>query len=81
VAELTALAKVAVTCGGGKAGEACIKELFSYGYEVFNVDRVKPVEELCPWIIVDLADYGQTIDALITVERGPHGDGRDALAF
>jgi nucleoside-diphosphate-sugar epimerase len=67
--------KVVVTGGSGKAGKACIRELLSHGYEVFNVDRVKPVEELCPWIIADLADYGQTIDALSTVERGPHGVG------
>jgi nucleoside-diphosphate-sugar epimerase len=69
------LAKVVITGGSGKAGRACIRELLSNGYEVFNVDRVKPAEELCPWIIADLADYGQAIDALSTVERGPHGVG------
>jgi len=67
------LPKVVVTGGSGKAGKACIKDLSEHGYEVFSVDRVKPTEELCPWILADLADYGQTIDALTTVERGPHG--------
>jgi nucleoside-diphosphate-sugar epimerase len=64
--------KVVLTGGSGKAGRACIRELLAHGYEVYNVDRVKPAEELCPWIIADLADYGQTIDALSSVERGPH---------
>ena len=65
--------KVVVTGGSGKAGKACIRDLREHGYEVFSVDKVRPPEELCPWIMADLADYGQTIDALSTVERGPHG--------
>jgi len=75
------LTKMVVTGGSGKAGRACIRELLEKGYEVFNVDRVKPAEELCPFILADLADYGQTIDAVSTVERGPHGvDGVVHLA-
>jgi nucleoside-diphosphate-sugar epimerase len=75
------LPKIVVTGGSGKAGKAVIRDLKSHGYDVFNVDRVKPAEELCPWIIAELADYGQTIDALSTVERGPHGvDGVVHLA-
>jgi len=64
--------KVVLTGGSGKAGRACIRELLTHGYEVYNVDKVKPAEELCPWIIADLADYGQAIDSLSSVERGPH---------
>jgi len=64
--------KVVLTGGSGKAGRTCIRELLAHGYEVYNVDKVKPAEELCPWIIADLADYGQAIDALSSVERGPH---------
>lgn len=64
--------KVVLTGGSGKAGRACIRDLLAHGYEVYNVDKVKPSEELCPWIIADLADYGQAIDALSSVERGPH---------
>lgn len=67
--------KVVVTGGSGKAGRACITELRSHGYDVFNIDKVKPAKELCPWIIGDLADYGQAIDAISTVERGSHGVG------
>jgi len=64
--------KVVVTGGSGKAGRACIRELLAHGYEVYNVDKVRPAEELCPWLIADLADYGQAIDSLSSVERGPH---------
>jgi nucleoside-diphosphate-sugar epimerase len=81
VAELSSLAKVVVTGGTGKAGRACIRELREHGYDVFNIDRVKPAQELCPSIQAELADYGQTTDALTTVERGPHGvDGVVHLA-
>lgn len=72
MAELTTL-KVVVTGGTGKAGRAVIRELRDHGYEVFNVDRVKPAEELCPSIQAELSDFGQTIDALTSVERGPNG--------
>ncbi|MDG7012074.1 MAG: NAD(P)-dependent oxidoreductase [Nitrososphaerota archaeon] len=75
------MARVVVTGGSGKAGRACIKELKEHGYEVFNVDKAKPAEELCPTIQADLADYGQAIDSLAGVERGPHGvDGVVHLA-
>ncbi|MDG6899571.1 MAG: NAD(P)-dependent oxidoreductase [Nitrososphaerota archaeon] len=75
------MARVVVTGGSGKAGRACIKELKEHGYEVFNVDKAKPAEELCPTIQADLADYGQAIDSLAGVERGPRGvDGVVHLA-
>jgi nucleoside-diphosphate-sugar epimerase len=64
--------KVVVTGGSGKAGRACIAELLSHGYDVHNIDRAKPPKELCPTIQADLADFGQALDAITTVERGPH---------
>ncbi|MDG6957947.1 MAG: NAD(P)-dependent oxidoreductase, partial [Nitrososphaerota archaeon] len=67
------MAKVVVTGGSGKAGRACIRDLKAHGYEAFSVDRTRPAEELCPSIQADLADYGQALDALAAVERGPHG--------
>lgn len=73
--------KIVVTGGSGKAGRACLRELRAHGYEVFNIDKVKPSEELSPSIQAELSDFGQTIDALTTVERGPHGvDGVVHLA-
>ncbi|MDG7009081.1 MAG: NAD(P)-dependent oxidoreductase, partial [Nitrososphaerota archaeon] len=73
--------KVVVTGGSGKAGRACIRDLGAHGYDVYNIDRAKPAEELCPSIQADLADFGQAVDAIASVERGPHGvDGVVHLA-
>ena len=56
--------KVIVTGGSGKAGRACVNDLIAHGYHVFNVDNVLPAKELCPFIMADLSDFGQTLDAL-----------------
>jgi nucleoside-diphosphate-sugar epimerase len=75
------LSKIVVTGGSGKAGRACVKDLLAHGYEVFNVDRVAPAEKACPFILADLADFGQAIEALSSVDFGPHGvDGIVHLA-
>jgi nucleoside-diphosphate-sugar epimerase len=75
------MSKVVVTGGSGKAGRACVRDLLAHGHEVFNVDKVKPLEELCPSIQADLADFGEAYEAMTTVERGPHGvDGVVHLA-
>lgn len=65
--------KVVVTGGSGKAGRACVGDLIAHGYEVFNVDNVVPAEPACPFIVADLADFGQTLDALSSVDAGVHG--------
>lgn len=81
MAKLRTRSKVVVTGGSGKAGRACVGDLRDNGYEVFSVDRVKPLGDLSGSIQADLNDFGQTIDALTTVERGPHGvDGVVHLA-
>jgi nucleoside-diphosphate-sugar epimerase len=64
--------KIVVTGGAGKAGRACVDDLLAHGYEVFVVDRVTPSPKKCPSIIADLSDYGETIDALSTVDGGAH---------
>jgi nucleoside-diphosphate-sugar epimerase len=64
--------KIVVTGGSGKAGRACVDDLLAHGYEVFVVDRAAPSPKKCPSIIADLADYGETIDALSTVDGGAH---------
>ncbi len=56
--------KVVVTGGSGKAGRAAIRELLEHGYEVLNVDVVRPKENLAPFRKVDLTDYGQAFVAL-----------------
>jgi nucleoside-diphosphate-sugar epimerase len=60
--------KIVVTGGSGKAGRACLKDLIAHGYEVFNVDSVAPREELCPFILADLADFGQTVDVFSSMD-------------
>jgi nucleoside-diphosphate-sugar epimerase len=67
--------KVIVTGGSGKAGRACVNDLIAHGYQVFNVDNVLPAKEVCPFIMADLSDFGQTLDALSSVDTS----GKTAL--
>ena len=60
--------KIVVTGGSGKAGRACVKDLITHGYQVFNVDSIVPQDEVCPFIVADLADFGETLDALSSVD-------------
>jgi len=65
--------KVVVTGGSGKAGRACLQDLTAHGYQVFNVDNVVPANDLCPFIVADLSNFGQTLDALSSVDTGIYG--------
>ena len=60
--------RVLVTGGSGKAGRACVRELLEHGYEVINVDAVRPGEALCPFVEADLTDFGQVVEALSGVD-------------
>jgi nucleoside-diphosphate-sugar epimerase len=62
------MSRVVVTGGSGKLGRAVVHELLDHGWEVVNLDRVPPAEELCPFVRVDLTDYGQTVGALTAVD-------------
>lgn len=57
--------RILVTGGAGKLGKVCVADLLAHNYDVFVVDTV-PVEGV-PGIIADLADFGQTLDALSSV--------------
>jgi nucleoside-diphosphate-sugar epimerase len=70
------MSKVVVTGGSGKAGRACIKDLLAHGHEVLNVDKAVPTDKLCPFLLADLSDFGQTIDACAD---GPGGNGVDGV--
>jgi nucleoside-diphosphate-sugar epimerase len=62
------MTRVVVTGGSGKAGRACIRDLLEHGYGVVNVDSMPPAEPLCPFVEVDLADFGQAFEALSDVD-------------
>lgn len=64
--------KIIVTGGSGKAGKAAIRELLEHGYEVTNVDMVRPEDRSIPFLQVDLTDYGQTFAALYGADAVVH---------
>jgi nucleoside-diphosphate-sugar epimerase len=65
--------RVAVTGGSGKLGRAAVAELLAHGWEVVNLDAAAPREELCPFIRVDLTDFGQAVGALTAVDDRHRG--------
>ncbi|RKR92475.1 nucleoside-diphosphate-sugar epimerase [Micromonospora pisi] len=69
--------RVAVTGGSGKLGRAVVTDLLDHGYRVVNIDATPPAESRCPYTKVDLADYGQTVEALSAIDDR-HG-GVDAV--
>ncbi len=64
--------KIVVTGGSGKAGRATIRELLEHGYQVLNVDIAVPREQLCPFIAVDLMQFGETAEALHDADAVVH---------
>src|ERR1700675_115917 len=62
------MARVIVTGGSGKVGRACVAELLRHGYEVVNVDRVRPAKEISRFTQVDFTDFGQTMEALSEID-------------
>jgi len=65
--------RVVVTGGSGKAGRACIADLLDHGYHVVNIDRAPPAQSRCPFVLVDLTDFGQTIAALSAIDERVSG--------
>ncbi len=66
------MSKVVVTGGSGKAGRAVVRDLLEHGYEVLSVDLVPPADRLCPSLVVDLTDLGETYEALRGYEMIVH---------
>ncbi|GFN33928.1 NAD-dependent epimerase/dehydratase family protein [Paenibacillus xylaniclasticus] len=69
---MTTKKKVVVTGGSGMLGRWVVKHFLEHGYEVLNVDNRQPEEELCPTLIVDLEDLGQTYGALAGADAVVH---------
>jgi nucleoside-diphosphate-sugar epimerase len=71
------VSRVAVTGGSGKLGRAAIAELLAHGWTVVNLDRVPPAvpmpEEVCRFTRIDFTDYGQTVEALTSIDGGYAG--------
>jgi nucleoside-diphosphate-sugar epimerase len=59
------MSRVVVTGGAGKAGRAVVRDLLEHGYDVVSVDMLRdPNLAEGQQLVVDLTDYGQTVDAL-----------------
>jgi nucleoside-diphosphate-sugar epimerase len=50
-----------------------VRELIEHGWSVVNLDTRPPTEPSCPFIRVDLTDYGQTVEALTLVDDRHRG--------
>jgi nucleoside-diphosphate-sugar epimerase len=58
------MSRIVVTGGSGKAGRAVVHDLVEHGHEVLNVDVVSPAERNAPFLLADLTDLGETLEAL-----------------
>ena len=68
--------KIALTGGSGKLGRVAVEYLRASGHEVWNLDRVGERGDR-GFILTDLTDYGQVIDAIAGVDD--RHDGVDAV--
>lgn len=64
--------KVVVTGGSGGSGRYVVRHLLEQGYDVLNLDRAAPNEDLAPFQAVDLTDYSQTAAAMNGYETVVH---------
>jgi nucleoside-diphosphate-sugar epimerase len=70
--------KVAVTGGAGRLGRKVVADLIEAGREVVSLDKTKAtVDQGCPFVSVDFADFGETVAALTGVDN--RHSGVDAL--
>ena len=72
--------KIIVTGGSGGAGQFAIKELIANGYDCVNLDQKAPEQNLCPFVQLDMTDYGAVFhafsggEALVHFAGNPHPD-------
>jgi nucleoside-diphosphate-sugar epimerase len=67
------MARVVVTGGSGKLGDAVVADLVEHGYDVVNVDLVPASVERTQFVRVDLTDYGQTVEVLSAIDSRYRG--------
>lgn len=66
--------RVAVTGGAGRLGRKVVVDLIETGWEVVSLDKTKAaIDQGCPFVSVDFADFGQTIAALTEVDNRHRG--------
>ena len=56
--------RIAITGGSGKIGVYTVREFQEHGYEVRNLDAVRPSHENLPTTIVDVAHFGDLVSCL-----------------
>lgn len=64
---------VVLTGGSGKLGRVCLTHLLEHGYQVTNVDLVRPAEDLSPFVQADLTDMGQAMEVLHDIDDRHRG--------
>jgi nucleoside-diphosphate-sugar epimerase len=56
--------RVVVTGASGKAGRAVVRDLLEHDRDVLAVDLLSSGDSPTDFLIVDLADFGQTVECL-----------------
>ncbi|GMA62497.1 NAD(P)-dependent oxidoreductase [Alicyclobacillus fastidiosus] len=64
--------KVVITGGSGLLGPWVIREFVDHGYEVLNVDTKIPEQRLCPTLLTDLTNLGETFEVLAGADAVVH---------
>jgi nucleoside-diphosphate-sugar epimerase len=67
------MTQVVLTGGSGKLGRVCLADLLEHGYNVTNVDLVRPPDDPSPFVRADLTDMGQTMEVLHQVDDRHRG--------
>lgn len=71
---------ILVTGGSGKLGAAVVADLVAHGHDVVNADVVPPPTAQCPYLEVDLRDFGEVLEAISGVDLGRPSDAVVHLA-
>ena len=64
--------KVVVTGGSGHTGGPVVEHLLQHGYQVRIADRVRPKNDRAPYMLCDLENAGEAIEALSGAEAVVH---------
>jgi nucleoside-diphosphate-sugar epimerase len=64
--------KIVVTGATGKAGRAVVRDLLEHDHDVLAVDLVSPAERTAPSLVVDLTEFGQTVECLAGADAVVH---------